>query len=174
MTARRLALLAAAAILAGNAQVAADPAPTLTVHFSPHGGCSQAVVAFIGEAKQTIRLSAYGFTSAPIADALVAARKRGVDVRAVLDRSDAGPKAGKNSKATAVKSGGVLVWIDAKHPIMHDKFVVVDGVSVETGSYNYTSQGENNAQNCLVVRDAGLAQAYAANWAEHQAHSAAL
>lgn len=176
MTARRITLLAAA-VLGCNAQAAADPAPAapvLSVHFSPHGGCSQTVVSLIGEAKHSVRLSAYGFTSQPIAEALIAARKAGVDVRVVLDRSDAGPHAGKNSKALSVKAGGVLVWIDSKHPIMHDKFVVVDGAAVETGSYNYTAQGENNAENCLVIRDAGLAQAYTANWAEHQAHSAAL
>lgn len=149
------------------------PQPTITVHFSPHGGCTDAVVALIGSAKTSILVAGYSFTSEPIAQALVASKAHGVSVRAILDKSDAGPKAVKGAKAPELKAGGVLVWIDARHPIFHDKYIVVDDAIVETGSFNYTKQAEDgNAENCLVIRDAKLAAQYSDNWVEHWRHTA--
>jgi phosphatidylserine/phosphatidylglycerophosphate/cardiolipin synthase-like enzyme len=45
--------------------------PEIQVYFSPHGGCTDAVVDAIGQAKSEILVQAYSFTSAPIAKALV-------------------------------------------------------------------------------------------------------
>jgi len=59
----------------------AAPPPTIEVHFSPKGGCTEAVVKELGAAKKMVLVQAYSFTSAPIAKALVDAHKRGVDVR---------------------------------------------------------------------------------------------
>ena len=57
------------------------------VAFSP-GNAEQAVVAVIGEARTSIHLAAYSFTSRPIAQALIDAHSRGVSVQAVLDKSN--------------------------------------------------------------------------------------
>jgi phosphatidylserine/phosphatidylglycerophosphate/cardiolipin synthase-like enzyme len=48
------------------------------VFFSPKGGCTEAVVAELSKAKSTVYVQAYSFTSAPIAQALADAHKRGV------------------------------------------------------------------------------------------------
>ena len=61
--------------------------PTVEVHFSPKGGCTDAVVAELDSAKTSVLVQAYSFTSARIAKALVEAHKRGVQVQAVLDKS---------------------------------------------------------------------------------------
>jgi phosphatidylserine/phosphatidylglycerophosphate/cardiolipin synthase-like enzyme len=61
-------------------------APT-QVYFSPNGGCTQAIVREITDAKSEILVQAYSFTSAPIAKALVSAHKRGVKMEAILDKS---------------------------------------------------------------------------------------
>jgi phosphatidylserine/phosphatidylglycerophosphate/cardiolipin synthase-like enzyme len=61
--------------------------PTLSSYFSPNGGCTQAVVDILGSANTSILVQAYSFTSAPIAKALVDAHKRGLDVQAILDKS---------------------------------------------------------------------------------------
>jgi len=58
-----------------------------SVHFSPHGGCTAAVVETLGKAKATVLVQAYSFTSTPIAKALVEAHRRGVKVEVVLDKS---------------------------------------------------------------------------------------
>lgn len=166
-------LLLAGGFVAGAkwtpAACAAPPPPlSAEVHFSPHGGCTAAVAGLIGEAKKTVQLQAYSFTSRPVLDALIAAQGRGVDVDVVLDKSDAG-----HAEAEELAAAGVRVFIDRAHAIAHNKVIVVDGAIVETGSFNFTKAAEaHNAENCLVLRgDPGLARAYADNWASHRAHS---
>jgi phosphatidylserine/phosphatidylglycerophosphate/cardiolipin synthase-like enzyme len=105
---------------------AATPAATdegLAVYFSPHGGCTEAVVDALAKAKQTVLVQAYSFTSAPIAKALVEAHKRGVKVTVVLDKSQ---ETEKYSSATFVANAGIPVFIDDKHRIAHNKIIMID------------------------------------------------
>jgi len=145
--------------------------PAVEVHFSPRGGCQEAIVRLITRARRSILLQAYSFTSAPIASALVAARTRGVDVRVVVDRSQRGPK----SRSRTVRAGNVPVWIDSKHAIAHNKVIVIDGGIVSTGSYNFTQSAEvRNAENLIILRDTAIAAVYAENIKTHLAHSEPL
>lgn len=146
----------------------ADPAPALEVHFSPNGGCAAQIIAIIHSAKLTVRQAAYAYTSVPIADAMIAAKRTGVDVQLVVDSAYA-----KGAQIQRLRTAGVIVFVDAKHGIFHDKYTIVDGVDLETGSYNYTAAAErSNAENCLVVRRAAaLAKSYTADWASHAKHS---
>lgn len=123
----------------------------ITVAFSPDGGAEKAVVDVIGEAQHTIRLAAYGFTSKEIAAALVAAHNHGVDVEAVLDKSN---QTARYSAATFLTNASIPTRIDSQYAIMHNKFLVIDGVTVETGSFNYTTAAsERNAENVIILRD---------------------
>jgi phosphatidylserine/phosphatidylglycerophosphate/cardiolipin synthase-like enzyme len=54
------------------------------VYFSPHGGCSEAIIKEIDRAKAQILVQAYSFTSQPIAKALLAAHTRGVNVQTIV------------------------------------------------------------------------------------------
>ena len=71
----------------------------------PKGGCTEAVVKEIAAARSTVLVQAYSFTSVPIAKALVDAHKRGVDVQAVLDKSQ---RTEKYSSADFLVNIGVL------------------------------------------------------------------
>ena len=142
---------------------------SVEVFFSPNGGATDACVRAIGGAKKEIHVQAYSFTSLPIAKALVEAKRRGVAVFAILDKSQ---RSEKYSSADFVAHGGVVTWIDEKHAIAHNKIIIIDGVTVLTGSFNFTKAAESsNAENLLVIRDARLAERYLRNWAEHQAHA---
>jgi len=139
------------------------------VYFSPKGGCTEAIVATLGAARQTVLVQAYSFTSAPIAGALKAAHDRGVDVRVVLDRSQ---RSERYTSATFLQHAGIPTWIDAAHAIAHNKVMVIDGETVITGSFNFTKAAEeHNAENLVVLRDRGLAARYAENWEAHRRHS---
>ena len=143
--------------------------PPVEVRFSPSGGCTEAVVKEIDAAKKTILVQAYSFTSTPIAKALVDAHKRGVDVRVILDRSQ---RTEKYSSADFVLHAGIPIWIVAKHAIAHNKVMVIDGETVITGSFNFTTAAEeHNAENLLVIRSPELATMYFNNWGLHWAHS---
>lgn len=167
MKARLLALVLAGAVLPG-AELTLRDAPA-QVYFSPDGGAQAALVGAIGQARKTILVQAYSFTSAPIAGALKAARDRGLDVRVILDRSQ---RSERYTGLTYLVHAGVPVWVDAAHAIAHNKVMVFDGRVVATGSFNFTKAAEGrNAENLLLVESPALAELYARNWREHLAHS---
>ena len=147
----------------------AQAADIAAVCFTPGGDCTGIVVHEIEAARRQVLVQAYSFTSAPIADALVKAKRRGIDVRAVLDKSQ---RTERYTGATFLANGGVPVLIDEAHAIAHNKVIVIDDITVITGSFNFTKAAqERNAENLLVIRDAKIAALYAANWREHAGHS---
>lgn len=136
------------------APVLATAEPTVSVGFSPSAGqgALQIVLSAIDGAKRSVDVAAYSFTSKPVAAALVAAKNRGVSVRVVADEK------ANNDRYTAVTflaNKGVPVRLNTQYAIMHNKFMIVDGDTVQTGSFNYTaSAATRNAENVLLVQDA--------------------
>jgi phosphatidylserine/phosphatidylglycerophosphate/cardiolipin synthase-like enzyme len=63
---------------------------TWEVYFSPHGGCTEAVVIELDKAESSVLVQAYSFTSAPIAKALVAAHERGARWKSSINDQKAG------------------------------------------------------------------------------------
>lgn len=120
------------------------------VFFSPDGDADRAIASLIATARQRVWLAGYYFTSATIAKALDQAHARGVDVRVVLDRSQATLK---YSSATYFHNRGVPLWINARYPVMHHKFLIVDADTLGFGSMNFTRAGaQKNAENFNLFR----------------------
>jgi phosphatidylserine/phosphatidylglycerophosphate/cardiolipin synthase-like enzyme len=139
------------------------------VCFTPGGNCTSVIVQALSDAKRTILVQAYSFTSAPIAKALLDAHTRGVQVHVILDKSQRGEK---YSSADFLANQGVLTKIDAAHAISHNKVMIIDGETVITGSFNFTKAAqEKNAENVLIIRDQALAAQYTKNWRVHAQHS---
>jgi phosphatidylserine/phosphatidylglycerophosphate/cardiolipin synthase-like enzyme len=146
------------------------------VHFSPpwsgdKDGCEGADVKLLGEAQKFVVMQAYGFTSKPIIDQLVAVSDRGVDTSLVLDRSD--DKETEAATVTLLLNHRVHVYYDRKHAIAHNKIIVVDGNALVTGSFNFTrNAADHNAENCFIVRQCQpIAAPYLQNYMMHQSHS---
>jgi len=151
--------------LAGTAQAAPSP----TVCFTPGADCQGLIVGEIGKARSEVLVQAYSFTSAPIAEALVAAKRRGVGVRVILDRSQ---RTEKYSGADYLANNGVPVQIDEEHAIAHNKLMIIDRITVVGGSFNYTkSAQERNAENVTVFSDSDFATKFVKNWVQHAEHS---
>jgi phosphatidylserine/phosphatidylglycerophosphate/cardiolipin synthase-like enzyme len=94
---------------------AADPirmTGTAEIFFSPKGGATEAVLRVLDSAKQEILIQAYSFTSKPIAKAILAAKKRGVAIEVILDKSNA---TAKYTAATFLSNAGISVLIDSNH-----------------------------------------------------------
>jgi phosphatidylserine/phosphatidylglycerophosphate/cardiolipin synthase-like enzyme len=139
------------------------------VYFSPQGGCTEAIVNAISQAKTEILVQAYSFTSAPIAKALVDAHKRGVRVQIILDQSQ---RKERYSSADFTVHSGIPTYIDTAHTIAHNKVMVVDKAVIITGSFNFTRAAEEkNAENLLVIQSRDLARIYGENWEKHKEHS---
>lgn len=141
------------------------------VRFSPSGGSTQHLVAALNQAQESVYVQAYSFTSAAIANALVEAKKRGVDVQILLDRSD---QTGRGSMLKSFVDNKMNVLIDSKHAIAHNKIMIIDHKIVFTGSFNFTQAAEkSNAENSLELFDPKMAQVYLDNWNVHKTHSVA-
>ena len=119
------------------------------IGFSPDQGSLPLVLKGINSAHKSIHVAAYSFTSKPIAEALLAANKRGVDVKVVADEKS---NSGKYSAVTYLANNKVPVKLDGNYPIFHHKFMVIDGVNLETGSFNYSAAAATkNAENVLIL-----------------------
>lgn len=142
---------------------------TWEVYFSPHGGCTEAIIREVGKAKISILVQAYIFTSAEIGKGILEAHKRGVKVQVILDKSQ---RKTQYAPADFFANAGIQTRIDSVHAIAHNKVMIIDGETVITGSFNFTkSAEENNAENLLIVHDRKLAERYTKNWDEHARHS---
>lgn len=143
--------------------------PSVAVFFSPKGGCTDAVVREINGARREVLVQAYSFSSKPIAEALVAAKTRGVQVTVLLDKSN---ESEPYSDLPLFLEQGLAPLIDAHHAIAHDKVMVIDRATVVTGSFDFTHQAEaENAENLLVIKGhPALAKAYHDHFGEHKGH----
>lgn len=134
-----------------------EPGATWDCGFSPEGGANPRVIRAINEVRPragndaTILVAAYAFTSLPIARALVAAHQRGVKVAVVADATENQKSA---SKVKMLADIGIPVKFDTRLKMLHDKFMVLDGTAVQTGSFNYTkaAASDEHAENACVFR----------------------
>jgi len=135
-----------------------------TLCFVPDGAsCEAMLVDAIRNTRQNLLIQAYSFTSPAIAEAVVQAHKRGVDVRVIVDKSQLGEK---YTSATFIKHAGIPIVVDTDPAIAHNKVMVFDQQAVFTGSFNFTrSAQQRNAENGMIIRgDANVVKAYTDNW----------
>jgi phosphatidylserine/phosphatidylglycerophosphate/cardiolipin synthase-like enzyme len=141
----------------------------IQVCFTPGENCTAEITDVIDAAKKSIFVQAYSFTSAPIAAHLIAAKKRGVNVNVILDKSQ---KTQKYSASHFLVNQHIPCWIDYKPAIAHNKIMIIDEKEVITGSFNFTKAAQNkNAENLLIIRDPALADIYMRNWQRRKAVS---
>jgi phosphatidylserine/phosphatidylglycerophosphate/cardiolipin synthase-like enzyme len=160
-------------LLATALPVSAEQFPstgTVAVYFSPNGGATTAIVRELDAAKKEILVQAYSFTSKPIAKAIVEAKKRGVKVEVVLDKSQ---RREQYSSADFVAHAGIPTYIDNQHAIAHNKIMIIDRQTLITGSFNFTKAAEDkNAENLLALKgNRALVERYLRNFEEHKGHS---
>ncbi len=127
-----------------------------------YGGLDETLAEAIGAATRTVDIAAYDFDLARVADALVRVHEAGVTVRLVTDtdyEDELGPR--------TLRKAGIPIVTDDRDPFMHNKFVVIDGEEVWTGSWNLTDNGTyRNNNNALRIFSRDLAANYTAEFEE--------
>lgn len=148
-------------------------APGVQVGFSPEGSARVLVLATIAGARHHIRMLAYAFQAPDIVQALVAAKKRGVEVQVVIDKRRNQGKASRAAMEAATR-GGVALRTNDRFHIHHDKTIIVDDSTVETGSFNFAPSAETlNSENVIVMRDMpDVTRQYLAHWQSRWAQGA--
>ncbi len=132
--------------------------------FVPDGAsCEKLIIDSISHTRHSLLIQAYSFTHPKIAAAVKDAKGRGVDVRVIVDKSQASEK---YTSATFLKHGGVPVVVDTDPAIAHNKVMIFDQEAVFTGSFNFSrSAQDRNAENGIVISgDRALVKAYTDNW----------
>lgn len=127
-----------------------------------HGGIDTHLVDLMNSATKTIDVADYDFDLSDVADAMARAEQRGVRVRMVTDTDTltSSNKAVQAAFAT-LKQVKIPIVDDQREAIMHDKFTVVDGEWVSTGSWNYTDGDTYHLNNnMIVIHSAELADNY--------------
>ncbi|WP_215782059.1 MULTISPECIES: phospholipase D family protein [unclassified Paludibacterium] len=157
-------------VFIAHSALAATPIPAGAAYdlgFSPGGSSLKVVQKGVDSAQQEILVAAYGFTSKPIAQSLLAAAKRGVKVWVVADRKANQPaRDGKFTALSMLVQRGIPVRLNGNYAIHHHKFMVIDGKTVETGSFNYSQAAvKANAENVLLLWNVpSLAADYRREW----------
>ena len=144
-------------------------AGTIEVAFSPSEGSEQLVIKVVDSARSELRILAYSFSSVPMVNALLRAKKRGVDVQLVADEKNnvQDDRSGKARAAlSALVNAGIAVRTIGVYPIHHDKVIIADRETVELGSFNYSyAAARMNSENVLVNwRNPKLAEVYTAHF----------
>lgn len=135
----------------------------VSVCFTPPSKCGNFIVEQIKEAKQSIYIQAYGFTSKKIIDALIEAKNRGVEIEIILDRSNFHKK--KQNVIKFLESNQIKIYQDKVAGIAHNKVMIIDNTTVITGSFNFTDNADKrNAENVIVLHDSSVAKQYYDNW----------
>lgn len=126
------------------------------------GGLDETLVADIDAAQQQIELAVFDLDVSSITDALIRAAERGVSVRVSIDGENL--EAAEVAKVTGdLQQAGIPVFFDERQAFMHNKFVVIDGAVVWTGSANFTVNDIfRNNNNMLRIVDQRLAANYLA------------
>ena len=127
-----------------------------------HSGIDELVVESVNAARQTIDLAGYEINLASVADALAAAHGRGVRVRVVTDSDNLEEEA-----ITVIERAGIPFVGDRREALMHDKFMVVDGATVWTGSMNFTvNDVYRNNNNFIQIQSTRIALNYTQEFEE--------
>lgn len=173
-----LAALLVAASVQADAPLQLNARGTLLVAFTPGDDVAGLIVDSLRKAKRQVLVQIYSFTHKDIAQALVDAKRRGIDVQVIADQRQM--EAITTSRVVWLAEQGVPVWIDSEHAAAHNKVMIIDNgmsdAAVITGSFNFTHAGQHrNAENLLILRgNPNLAETYAANWRRHKIHSLPL
>lgn len=154
----------------GAVAQSSSAAPFVEAGFSPEGTAEVLVLKTIRSARSQVRLLAYSFTSVSVVRELIDAKRRGVDVAIVVDfknnvQEDRYGKA--RAALSALANAGINVSTVSGFAIHHDKVIVVDGLHVETGSYNFSeAAARRNSENVLVLwNQPAVAKIYLQHWA---------
>jgi phosphatidylserine/phosphatidylglycerophosphate/cardiolipin synthase-like enzyme len=131
----------------------------ISTYFSKQGQHPDTVlVNLYNQAQSTLDIAIYSLTYAPIVDGIIKAKQRGIPVRVITDKQQAG--GASNVVAIRIlKQNNIPIKYDNHSGLMHLKMSIIDNKIATTGSYNYSKGAtEDNDEMLVVINDVGFAQ----------------
>jgi phosphatidylserine/phosphatidylglycerophosphate/cardiolipin synthase-like enzyme len=129
------------------------------------GGIDTQIVAAISQTQRTLDIAAFEWNLQSMTDAVLAAKRRGVQVRIVADDDNNVDDA--ESLIGQLINAGIPVVSDNRSAFMHNKFMIMDSTTVWMGSWNYTiNDTYRNNNNALSLRSRRVVEDYQAEFNE--------
>ena len=127
------------------------------VCFSPENHCDIKLLKFIQGAKETLDIAIFDINLDQIVHEILVKSKT-IKVRLIVDTRES---KGKNSAVPLLLKAGVNVRYGRQKGIMHNKFAIVDGKMIETGSFNYTNGAAfKNNENLIYLNTPSIVSKY--------------
>ena len=121
-------------------------------------GIDGPLVNAIDALRDTLDIAAFELNSDRIYEAILAAHERGIQVRVVADDAH-GLEDPRDDHLRRLRAAGVAVVDDGRTALMHNKFMILDGKAVWSGSWNFTRNGTYRNNNNVFVMDSRRAAA---------------
>jgi phosphatidylserine/phosphatidylglycerophosphate/cardiolipin synthase-like enzyme len=136
-----------------DVHVPAAPAASVEIYYAPEDRPGDRLASLYEKAKRSIYVAVYGLTYPPIVKALVAAKRRGVDVRVISDREKlSDPK--QRAALETLRLAGIPILVNRFDGLMHLKQAVIDDEVNASGSMNHTGSGNRyNDERLDVLTD---------------------
>ncbi len=132
------------------------------VFFSPEDNVQEKLLEMIQAAQVNVYFLAFTMTQDDLADALIEADSRGVDVRGVFEMDKVEDE---GSEYLRLEAANIDVRLDGNPAAMHHKVIIIDNEVAVFGSYNFTSSAEHwNDENIGIVSDPVLAGQFLAEF----------
>jgi phosphatidylserine/phosphatidylglycerophosphate/cardiolipin synthase-like enzyme len=126
------------------------------------GGPDRQLVAALDQARSQVDAALYDLDLWSIRNALIRAHQRGVQVRMVVEEDSL-----YRPEIQELIEAGIPVIADGPDGLMHNKFLIIDGAEVWTGSMNLTINGAyRNLNNLVRVRSFLLAENFTTEFEE--------
>jgi phosphatidylserine/phosphatidylglycerophosphate/cardiolipin synthase-like enzyme len=142
----------------------------LGIYFPPYENSHKPIIQLYGNAEKYIHLAIYSLTKDEFAEALIRAHKRGIEVKVLIDKGQA---VDRKADDETLEAAGIGLRRSKGDGSMHNKFAVIDGIIVYTGSYNHSDRATaKNDENYIIIRDKETARKYEAQfqklWEKHK------
>jgi phosphatidylserine/phosphatidylglycerophosphate/cardiolipin synthase-like enzyme len=126
------------------------------------GGLDEVLAADIDRAQRSVDIATYDLDLESVTSALLRAHDRGVAVRMLIESDNI-----ELDQPQELIAAGIPVVQDGRGALMHNKFVVIDGQTTWTGSWNYTDSGTYfNNNNAIRILSAEMAANYTSEFNE--------
>jgi len=126
----------------------------IQVYFCPQDNCEQALVTFLQSAQKTIHCALYEFDLKAAQQVVLEKQQQGLEVQIVTDND------------YLYEFNHTFVKTD-RSGLMHDKFCILDGERIYSGSMNPTENcAKKNNNNLLLINSTVLADNYEAEFQE--------
>jgi phosphatidylserine/phosphatidylglycerophosphate/cardiolipin synthase-like enzyme len=130
------------------------------------GGIEDAMIADINAAKSSVRLAVYEFDRTPVADALIAAKQRGLTVEMVFDAENLDDPE-MATEIGRIEQAGIPITYENSEAFMHNKILLLDDTVLWTGSMNLTRNDVyRNNNNMIRTSLAPLVENYRVRFAD--------